>query len=261
MRDALNLLRFAATLRPRRVRLSARRQHSAPAAGGNCRGSSRLSTVSPEPSPTRPTTSRPCVSTSPTLTAILDEGVWKDRIAAHCENVAQWREGAAAATFLFRRCRCRLAAVVGPKRHPRGAHSPVGNESGGQYPARPRDCESARRQARRSSADRDDGPPGGRTTRREYFWAGAQPAREPASQSRVTWPVDWLRIMEARPGGAGFLETAIEDLRRVLDRHAPPAIEAIMRLRQTEPVPALDGALACAAQAIESLTDLFPTRR
>ena len=36
-----------------------------------------------------------------TLSAILDDGVWKERIARHIEDVAAWRSSAGTATFLF----------------------------------------------------------------------------------------------------------------------------------------------------------------
>ena len=36
-----------------------------------------------------------------TLSAILDESVWRDQVAKHIEDVGRWRSSAGAATFLF----------------------------------------------------------------------------------------------------------------------------------------------------------------
>ena len=84
MRDALNLLRFAATLRPavfasqhgasipllRRVELSGDLSSIYLLAGAVADQADNLKTVRLD---------------VPTLTAILDEGVWKDRFDAHCD--------------------------------------------------------------------------------------------------------------------------------------------------------------------------------
>ena len=100
IRDALNLLLFVATLRPalfasqhgasipllRRVELSGDLTPVYRLAAVVADHAEKLQTVHLDVS---------------TLTAILDEGVWKDRIAAHAEIVVRWREGAAAARFLF----------------------------------------------------------------------------------------------------------------------------------------------------------------
>ena len=255
MRDALNLLRFAATLRPavfasqhgasipllRRVELSGDLSPIYRLAGAVADQADNLKTVRLD---------------VPTLTAILDEGVWKDRIAAHCEDVAHWREGAGAATFLFTGAGAVWQQWLGR----RGI---LGELTHLLATGRPGDTQRVQEIANLLDDRRAVHALIGETDRHAVGRHGESISGRALNQleSRLAEPRnlarDWLRIMEVRPGGAGFLETAVEDLRRVLGEHAPPAIQAITRLRQTEPAPALDGALACAAQAIESLTNLF----
>ena len=254
IRDALNLLRFAATLRPavfasqhgasipllRQVELSGELSPVYRLAGAVADQADNLKTVRLD---------------VPTLTAILGEGVWKDRIAAHCQNVEQWREGAAAATFLSTGAGAVWQQWLGR----RGILGELTD-----LLATPRTDSIQRVQEIANLLDnrRDIRARIEETERRAVGRYGESISGRALSQleSRLAEPrdlaLDWLHIMEARPGGAGFLETAVEGLRKVLDRHAPAAMEAITRLRQTEPTPALDGALACAARAIESLTDL-----
>ena len=192
----------------------------------------------------------------PTLTAILDEGVWKDRFDAHCQDVARWREGAGTATFLF-------AGAGAVWQHWLGRRGILGELTRLLATGRPGNIQRVQEIAnllddRRGvhtlieTTDRQVvGRHGDRISGRALNQLESRLA-EPRDLAR-----DWLRIVEARPGGAGFLETAVENLRRVLGKYAPPAVQAISRLRQTEPAPALEGALECAARAIESLTNLF----
>ena len=255
MRDALNLLRFTATLRPavfasqhgasipllRRVELSGDLSPIYRLAGAVADQADNLKTVRLD---------------VPTLTAILDEGVWKDRIAAHREDVAHWRESAGAATFLF-------TGAGAVWQHWLGRRGILGELTHLLTAGRAGDTQRVQeianllddRRAVHALIDATDrhavGRHGDSISGRALNQMESRLA-EPRNLTR-----DWLRIMEARPGGAGFLESAVEDLRRVLGKHAPPAIQAITRLRQTEPAPALESALACAAQAIESLTNLF----
>ena len=255
IRDALNLLLFVATLRPalfasqqgasirllRRVELS-----------GELTPVFRLAAVIAD----RAEKLQGVYLDVPTLTAILDEGVWKDRIAAHAQDVKTWREGAAAARFLF-------AGASAVWHQWLGARGILGEL------------------ARLLAADRVDDMPrvqeladllGDRkaihtliedTDRRSVGRYGERISGRALTQleNHLEAPCDlaliWLRIMEARPGSAGFVETAVEDLRRSVDKRAPAAVDAIKQLRETQPDAPLAAALTCALEAIESLANLF----
>ena len=99
-RDALNLLLFSASLRPalfasqqggcipllRRVELSGDLTPIYRLANAVANHAGKLQGVRLDVT---------------TLSAILDESVWRDRVEKHIEDVARWRSSAGAATFLF----------------------------------------------------------------------------------------------------------------------------------------------------------------
>ncbi len=254
-RDALNLLLFVATLRPalfasqrgasipllRRVELSGSLTSVYRLAATVADHAEKLQTVHLD---------------VPTLTAILDEGVWKDRIAAHAEAVAHWREGATAATLLF-------AGAGAVWQHWLGARGILGELARLLVADRAADAPRVQRitdllddrKAVHTLIEDTDRHAVGRHGESISGRALAQ------LESRLDAPRDlaraWLRIMEARPGGAGFVEKTVERLRSAVDERAPAALDAIARLRQAQLTAPLAGALACAAEAVESLTNLF----
>ena len=255
MREALNLLLFSATLRPavfasqhgasirllRRVELSGDLAAVYRLAGAIADQADNLKTVYLD---------------VPTLTAILDEGVWKDRIAAHEEDVTQWLEGASAATFKFH-----AASVVW--QHWLGRRGILGELTGLLRANRADNVQRVQRIAGQLDDKRaihaliED-------TDQQAVGRHGEPITGPALaqlERRLEAPRDlardWLRIMRAKPGRTEFLVAAVENLRSTVNDYAPPAIQAIGRLRQTKPAVELDGALACAADAIESLKKVF----
>ncbi len=254
-RDALNLLLFVATLRPalfasqrgasipllRRVELSGDLTPVYRLAAAVADHAEKLQTVHLDVS---------------TLTAILDEGVWKDRIAAHTEAVVHWREGAAAATFLF-------AGAGAVWQHWLGAKGILSELAGLLTAHRAGDAPRVKeiadlledRKAVHTLIEDTDRHGVGRYGESISGRALAQ------LESRLDAPRDlarvWLRIMDARPGGAGFVEKTIERLRNAVDDHGPAALDAIAHLGQARLTTPLAGALACAAEAVESLSNLF----
>ena len=255
MREALNLLLFSATLRPavfasqhganirllRRVELSGDLAAVYRLAGAIADQADNLKTVYLD---------------VPTLTAILDEGVWKDRIAAHGEDVTQWLEGAGAATFKFH-----AASVVW--QHWLGRKGILGDLTRLLRASRANDAQRVQqiadqlddKKAIHALIEETDQQAVGR--RGEPITGPALAQLERRLEAPRDLARDWLRIMRAKPGRTEFLVTAVEKLRSTVNDYAPPAIQAIETFRQTEPAAELDGALASAANAIESLTKLF----
>ena len=80
-------------------------------------------------------------------------------------------------------------------------------------------------------------------------------------QSRLAEPLAlaraWLRLIEAKPGGAGFVEGIVEQLHRDINDHVPVARDAIQKLQRASPAVPLASALCCALDAIESLDGIF----
>lgn len=253
--EALNLLLFAATLRPavftsqhgasiqllRRVELSGDLTAVYRLASAIADQADNLKTVHVD---------------VPTLTAILDEGVWKDRIAAHREDVAHWRESAGAATFLFH-----AASVVW--QHWLGRKGVLGELTRLLGGSNANDIQRVQeiaehfddKKAIHALIEETDHHAVGRHG--EPITGRALSQLESRLDAPRDLARDWLRIMRAKPGRTEFLVNAVENLRSTVNECAPPAIQAIRHLRQTEPAAELDGALACAVKAIESLTRLF----
>lgn len=145
-RDALNLLLFVATLRPalfsaqqgasvpllRRVELSGGLSPVYRLANTVADYAEQLQSVHLD---------------VPTLSTMLDEGVWKDRIAAIKERVATWREGAAAATFLF-------APAGYVWQHLLGKSGVLGNLTDCSVPTDPPPCPGSERSPACSTTER-----------------------------------------------------------------------------------------------------------
>ena len=255
LRDALNLLLFVATLRPamfasqhgasipllRRVELSGDLTPVYRLAIAIANQAEKLKAVRLD---------------VPTLTAVLDEGVWKDRIEAHAQEVRNWRESAAAVTFLYSGAGAvwkhwlRRAGILGEL----GDLLLTAQVNDTQRVHEIVDLLSNTKSVhaliedtyRNSIGQRGDSISGRALTQLEGR------LKAPRELGRA-----WLRIADARPGGEAFVETAVADLRSAVDNRAPAALQAITKLRRSQPVPALASALTSAAHAIESLQDLF----
>ena len=68
---------------------------------------------------------------------------------------------------------------------------------------------------------------------------------------------DWLRILESKPGSARDLERRVADLRGDIETHTPDALEAISKMRERSPGPALSAALVCAHGLIKEVSTIF----
>ena len=255
LRDALNLLLFSATLRP--AMFASQHGASIPllrrvVLSGNLAPVYRLAIAIAEQAEQL----KGVHLDIQTLTAVIDEGVWKDSVDVHRQDVASWKEGADAATFLYsgagavwkhwlRRAgilgelfellsderasnRRRVQEIVDLLSDTKSVHELI------EYTYR----NSVRQRGQSISGRALNQMEGRLKVPRELAHA-------------------WLRIMDARPGGEAFVETAVAALRGVVDSHAPAATEAIEKIRHSRPTLALDSALACAALAIESLRNLF----
>ena len=191
-----------------------------------------------------------------TLKAVLNESVWKDRIARHAEEVGRWRSSAAAATF--------LSGAAGRVWQRWLSNRGILAELAGLLSS------ADRRHVTRVSeivallGDRKSVH--GlieRTYRQGLGGRGGSIHGRALSQfeGRLSAPVDlattWLRIMEARPGGTGYVERVVERLERDVESYAPAARDAIERLERTQPGMALTNALKCARNAIEAVHRIF----
>lgn len=253
--DALNLLLFAASLFPalfasqpggsipllRCVELSDGLTPVFRLAGAVARHAEKLQTIRLD---------------LPTLTAILDEGAWKDRIAKHADEVARWRSSTTVAKFLYA---------------PAGAVWKHWLRDGGILAELDRllsTDEAAHvvrvRQIVDQLADKrfvDDLIKN--TDRKEIRRRGRTITGRALSQfqSRLAEPLalarDWLRLIEAKPGGAGFVEGIVEEFQRDINDHVPVARDTIQKLQRASPAVPLASALCCALQAIESLDGIF----
>ena len=254
-RDALNLLLFVATLRPalfsaqqgasvpllRRVELSGGLSPVYQLANTVADYAEQLQSVHLD---------------VPTLSTMLDEGVWKDRIAAIKERAATWREGAAAATFLFAPAGYVWQHLLGKS----GVLGELDRLLGSDRPAAvPRVREVAGLlDDRKAVHDLIHGIDQRRPERHSHAIDGRALAQ---LENRLEEPRalahEWLRTMVARPGNAGFVENTVEALRRAIGALAPAALEAIRGLTPTPPSVPLANALECAGKAVESLIGLF----
>ena len=188
----------------------------------------------------------------PTLTAILDESAWKDRIAKHADEVAQWRSSAMFAKFLYA---------------PAGAVWKHWLKDGGILAELERllsTDETAHMERVRQIVDQladkrsvDDLIK--HTDRKEIGRRGKKITGRALSQfqSRLADPLAharaWLRLIEAKPGGAGFVESLVEQLHRDINDHLLVARDTIRKLQRASPAVPLASALCCALDTIESL--------
>ena len=253
-RDALNLLLFAATVRPavfaaqhgasipllRRVQLSGELSAVYRLAAAIADQAENLKSVNLD---------------LPTLTALLDEDAWKDRMDEHRQAVTKWWKGAGSAKLLFVG-----AGVVWQQWL--GRRSVLGELGSLLKTNRPAGVQRVREILdqlgdQRAVHELIEATYRDASGRRDKIEGRARNQLENNLQAPKQLARDWLRIMEARPGSKGFLEGAVTNLRNAVDEHAPAAMDAIHRMRETEPALPLKCALASAARAAESLRNLF----
>ena len=189
-----------------------------------------------------------------TLTAILGEGLWSDRLVDTRERVERWREGAVSASF------------IGPARavwqHWLSSGGPLGElrrlltvGTAGDAP-RVREVVAVLGDPKAVRDLVED-------THRDLGRHGASIVGNALEQLQrhLNDPRDlaerWLRIIDAGPGGGRVLDGEVERLRDRVNSLAPPALEAVTRLRETDPAIPLASALVRAEAAIESLASFF----
>ena len=191
-----------------------------------------------------------------TLTALLDESAWNDRVAAHFDEVARWRSSAASARFLY----APAGAVWKQWLANGGILAELARLLSTDRPddeRRVRDI-SDQLANRKSVADLIDN-----TYRRDLGGRGGSITGRALSQfeNRLATPLDlantWLRLIVARPNRAGFVGAAVERLRSDVDKLAPAARSAIEHLRRTNSALPLASALARAFDVIDSLHGLL----
>ncbi len=253
LRDALNLILFAASLRP--ALFSSQRDASIRVLGRvDPRG--RLSAVR-----SLARAMAECAEKLQgrqldlvTLEATLAGGLWGDWIDEHRERVARWRTDAASASFIgparavWQRW-LRSSAVLGE------LSRLVTNGTVADVP-RVREIVSDLRDPKavrtlvehthRSLGRHGDSIVGGALRQLERHLG------EPCDLADR-----WLRIMDTGPVGGRRLEGDVERLRDRVNTLGPPALEAVTRLQRTGAGTPLDSALVCAGATIEFLHGLF----
>ena len=253
--DALNLLLFAASLFPalfssqpggsipllRRVELSDGLTPILQLADAVATNAEKLQTIRLD---------------LPTLTAILDEGAWKDRIAKHADDVARWRSSTTFAKFLY----APAGAVWRHWLRDGGILAELArliSTDEAAYEVRVRQIVDQLADKRSvddliKNTDRKEiGRRGQRITGRALSQFQSRLA-DPLALARA-----WLRLIEAKPGGAGYVEGLVEQLHRDVNDHVPGARDTIKELQRDSPAIPLASALCCALEAIEALDGIF----
>ena len=191
-----------------------------------------------------------------TLTALLDESAWNDRVAAHFDEVTRWRSSAASARFFY----APAGAVWKQWLANGGILAELARLLSTDRPDDERRVRDIRDQLanRKSVADLLD-----TTYRQDLGGRGASVTGRALTQfeKRLASPLDlansWLRLIVARPNRAGFVGAAVERLRSDVDKLAPAARTAIEHLRRTSSGLPLASALARADDVIDSLQGLL----
>ena len=191
-----------------------------------------------------------------TLSAVLDDGVWKDRVARHIEDVTTWRSSAGAATFLFAPASrvwkqwltgsgilSELARLISTDEP---AHAPRVNEIVNLLTNR------------KSVSDLVDN-----AYRKNLRRRGGSITGKALSQfeARLTTPIDlaqdWMRIIDAKPDAARFVQGKVERLSRDVNDLGSAARASIERVRGARPSPCLATALRCALSTIATLESIL----
>ena len=253
LRDALNLLLFVASLRPAlfssqqgaSIRLLRRVEFS--------RGLAPVRSLAYAVAACAETLLGGRLDVA-TLTAILDGGLWSDWIGATRERVERWHQGAVSASF------------IGPAqavwKHWLSSGGRLGELRRLLMVGTADDAPSVREIVAvlgdpKSVRDLVE------VTHRALGRSGASIVGDAFEQleRHLNEPRDlaerWLRIMDARSSGGRGLEGEVERLRDGVNTLAPPALEAVRRLRETDPSTPLASALVRAEEAIEFLVNIL----
>ena len=192
----------------------------------------------------------------PTLTAILDEGAWKDHIAKHADEVARWRSSTTFAKFLYAPAGrvwkhwLRDGGILAELDRLLSTDDAAHVKRVRQIVVQLADKRSVDDLIK--NTDRKEiGRRGQRITGRALSQFQSRLA-EPLALARA-----WLRLIEAKPGGAGFVEGIVDLLHRDINDHVPVARDTIQKLQRASPAGPLASALCCALDAIESLDGIF----
>ena len=256
--DALNLLLFAASLFPalfasqlggipllRRVELSDGLTPLFRLAGAVAKYAEKLQTIRLD---------------LPTLTGILDEDAWKDRFARHADEVARWRSSTTFAKFLYAPAGAvwkhwlRDGGILAKLDHLLSTDEAAHEERVRQIVDQLADKRSVNDLIKN-------------TDRKEIGRSGQGITGRALSQfqSRLAEPLAlaqaWLHLMEAKPGGAGYVHGIVEQLHSDINDHVPVARDAIQKLQRASPTVPLASALCCALDAVESLDAIFRRKR
>ena len=152
-----------------------------------------------------------------TLNAALDEGVWKEQVAEHADEVARWQQGSTAARFMF----AGAADVWKQWNSPRGILGELLRLlRANRRSDLPRVQQIADQLGDARAVDalidetdrREVGRPGKRISGR------ARRQLEDRLDEVRKLALSWLHVMKARPDGTGFVERSLRKLRSDVER-------------------------------------------
>ena len=191
------------------------------------------------------------------LNSVLDDTVWEDHLEKHTEQVREWRASAGSERFLFG-----PAGKVWRHWLNKGG---ILFELAGLITG---DGEASIPKVRGIIAKLDDNRSFAHLVDDTYrnklgIKAGDRISGRALTQlggdvgKAIRLGRNWLRIVEAKPKSEGFVENAVADLRRDIDKFAPKALEAINKAQEGSPITALFASLVRARESVESLRLLF----
>ena len=252
--DALNLLLFAASLFPalfaselggvpllRRVEFSDGLTPVFRLAGAVAKHAEKLQTVRLD---------------LPTLTGILDEGAWKDRFARHADEVTRWKSSATFAKFLYAPASAvwqhwlRDGGILDELAHLLSSDEAAHEERVRQIVDQLTDKRSVNDLI--TNTDQKEIGRGGQRIMGRALSQFQSRLAEPLALARA-----WLGLMEAKPGGAGYVHGIVKQLHSDIDSLVPVARDALQTLQRASPAVPLASALCCTLNAIESLDSVF----
>ena len=191
------------------------------------------------------------------VSAILDGTVWEDRLESHVREVEAWRAAAETQEFLYRPA----AKVWRHWMHKGGILFDLANLISGSDARR---TAEVKKNLDVLSVDKklthliDDTlrnklnlKRAGRIIGRGRTQIGGDVAKA------VSLAREWLRIVESKPGSARVVERQVADLRGHIEMYAPQALDAISKMRERMPGPALSAALVCAHDVINEVSTIF----
>ena len=191
------------------------------------------------------------------VSAILDGTVWEDRLESHIREVETWRATAESQKFLYGPA----AKVWRHWMHKGGILFDLAKLISGSDAKRTAEVEKI---VDELSVDRklshliDDTLRNKLNLQHTGKIIGRGRTQIVGDVAKaVSLAHGWLRIVKSKPVSARDLERRVVDLRSDIETYAPQALDAISKMRERMPRPALSAALVSAHDLIEEVSTIF----